>query len=161
MKFYDQTDFEANKREKRRQTAVTAALMFPFLLLGGVAFALRMELLCIIGCVLAGSILIFRYDLRIKPVRAYGRHLAEIHSGLTRRTLGALVRIGDSPVYQDGVNFYEVILNIYEDMSEEGERRFLLDTGKTIPAQWVGRDVTVTSHGSFLLEMEPVEEAKA
>ena len=68
------------------------------------------------------------------------------------------MRIGSDPVYQDGVNFHEVILNIYEDMAEEGERRFLLDVNKEIPQDWIGQDVVVTSHGSFLLDVAPVEK---
>lgn len=158
MKLYDQTDFDANRREKRRQIRRALMLALPFFALAIAAFVLRIELLCIAGFVIAGSILIFLYDLRIKPALRYGRYLAEAHSGLTRQTVGALVRIGSDPVYQDGVNFYEVILNIYEDMAEEGERRFLLDVNKEIPQDWIGQDVVVTSHGSFLLDVAPVEK---
>ena len=158
MKLYDQTDFDANRREKRRQIRRALMLALPFFALAIAAFVLRIELLCIAGFVIAGSILIFLYDLRIKPALRYGRYLAEAHSGLTRQTVGALVRIGSDPVYQDGVNFYEVILNIYEDMAEEGERRFLLDVNKEIPRDWIGQDVVVTSHGSFLLDVAPVEK---
>ena len=158
MKLYDQTDFDANKREKRRQIRRALMLALPFFLMAIAAFVLRIELLCIAGFVIAGSILIFLYDLRIKPALRYGRYLAEAHSGLTCQTVGALVRIGSDPVYQDGVNFHEVILNIYEDMAEEGERRFLLDVNKEIPQDWIGQDVVVTSHGSFLLDVAPVEK---
>ena len=158
MKLYDQTDFDANRREKRRQIRRALMLALPFFALAIAAFVLRIELLCIAGFVIAGSILIFLYDLRIKPALRYGRYLAEAHSGLTRQTVGALVRIGSDPVYQDGVNFHEVILNIYEDMAEEGERRFLLDVNKEIPRDWIGQDVVVTSHGSFLLDVAPVEK---
>ena len=158
MKLYDQTDFDANKREKRRQIRRALMLALPFFLMAIAAFVLRIELLCIAGFVIAGSILIFLYDLRIKPALRYGRYLAEAHSGLTRQTVGALVHIGSDPVYQDGVNFHEVILNIYEDMAEEGERRFLLDVNKEIPQDWIGQDVVVTSHGSFLLDVAPVEK---
>lgn len=158
MKLYDQTDFDANKREKRRQIRRALMLALPFFLMAIAAFVLRIELLCIAGFVIAGSILIFLYDLRIKPALRYGRYLAEAHSGLTRQTVGALVRIGSDPVYQDGVNFHEVFLNIYEDMAEEGERRFLLDVNKEIPQDWIGQDVVVTSHGSFLLDVAPVEK---
>ena len=158
MKLYDQTDFDANRREKRRQIRRALMLALPCFALAIAAFVLRIELLCIAGFVIAGSILIFLYDLRIKPALRYGRYLAEAHSGLTRQTVGALVRIGSDPVYQDGVNFYEVILNIYEDMAEEGERRFLLDVNKEIPQDWIGQDVVVTSHGSFLLDVAPVEK---
>ena len=158
MKLYAQADFDANKREKRRQIRRALMLALPFFLMAIAAFVLRIELLCIAGFVIAGSILIFLYDLRIKPALRYGRYLAEAHSGLTRQTVGALVRIGSDPVYQDGVNFHEVILNIYEDMAEEGERRFLLDVNKEIPQDWIGQDVVVTSHGSFLLDVAPVEK---
>ena len=158
MKLYAQADFDANRREKRRQIRRALMLALPFFLMAIAAFVLRIELLCIAGFVIAGSILIFLYDLRIKPALRYGRYLAEAHSGLTRQTVGALVRIGSDPVYQDGVNFHEVILNIYEDMAEEGERRFLLDVNKEIPQDWIGQDVVVTSHGSFLLDVAPVEK---
>ena len=158
MKLYAQTDFDANRQEKRRQITRALALALPFFAIAAAAFGLRIELLCIAGLVIAGAILIFLYDLRIKPALRYGRYLAEAHSGLSRQTVGALVRIGSDPVYQDGVNFYEVILNIYEDMAEEGERRFLLDAKKDIPQDWIGQDVVVTSHGSFLLDVAPVEK---
>lgn len=158
MKLYAQADFDANRREKRRQIRRALILTLPFFAMAIAAFVLRIELLCIAGFVIAGSILIFLYDLRIKPALRYGRYLAEAHSGLTRQTVGALVRIGSDPVYQDGVNFHEVILNIYEDMAEEGERRFLLDVNKEIPQDWIGQDVAVTSHGSFLLDVAPVEK---
>lgn len=158
MKLYAQADFDANRREKRRQIRRALLLALPFFGVAIAAFVLRIELLCIAGFVIAGSILIFLYDLRIKPALRYGRYLTEAHSGLTRQTVGALVRIGSDPVYQDGVNFHEVILNIYEDMAEEGERRFLLDVNKEIPQDWIGQDVVVTSHGSFLLDVAPVEK---
>ena len=158
MKLYAQADFDANRREKRRQIRRALILALPFFAMAIAAFVLRIELLCIAGFVIAGAILIFLYDLRIKPALRYGRYLAEAHSGLTRQTVGALVRIGSDPVYQDGVNFHEVILNIYEDMAEEGERRFLLDVNKEIPQDWIGQDVVVTSHGSFLLDVAPVEK---
>ena len=158
MKLYAQADFDANRREKRRQIRRALILALPFFAMAIAAFVLRIELLCIAGFVIAGSILIFLYDMRIKPALRYGRYLAEAHSGLTRQTVGALVRIGSDPVYQDGVNFHEVILNIYEDMAEEGERRFLLDVNKEIPQDWIGQDVVVTSHGSFLLDVAPVEK---
>lgn len=158
MKLYAQTDFDENRQEKRRQITRALALMLPFLAIAAAAFLMRMELLCIAGLVIAGAILIFLYDLRIKPALRYGRYLAEAHSGLSRQTVGALVRIGSDPVYQDGVNFREVILNIYEDMDAEGERRFLLDMKKEIPQDRIGQDVVVTSHGSFLLDAALVEK---
>lgn len=158
MKLYDQTDFEINKKAKQRAAARALMMAAPFFLIAVAAFIIRIELLCIAALIAAGAVLIFLYDLRIKPKICYGRYLTEIHSGLSRQTVGAWVRIGSDPVYQDGVNFYEVILNVYEDLDPEGERRFLLDAKKEIPRDWLNRDVIATSHGSFLLGMEPARK---
>lgn len=159
MKLYDQTDFELNGRKKRQALLHALALAAPFFAAALAAFFLRIELLCTVCLIAAGSILIFLFDLRIKPQIRYGKYLAEAHSGLSRQTVGALVRIGQDPVYQDGVNFHEVILNIYEDMAPEGERRFLLDARKEIPQAWVNQDVVVTSHGSFILDAALAKES--
>ncbi len=158
MKYYDQTDFDKSKKEKSAAIRKTLLFMLPFLAAAVAGFVLRIEPLCALSLFLAGAVVIFLYDLCVKPALRYDAYLAEAHSGLTRQTVGALVRIGQDPVYQDGVNFYEVILNIYEDMDEEGERRFLLDEKKEMPAKWLGRDIVVTSHGSYLLEARAVEE---
>ena len=157
MKLYEQTDFDKSKKEKSDALRKTLLFMLPFLAAGIAGFALRIEPLCALGLFLAGAVAIFMYDYRVKPALRYCAYLSEAHSGLTRQTVGALVRIGCDPVYEDGVNFYEVILNIYEDMDEEGERRFLLDAKKALPCEWLGHDIVVTSHGSYLLEARAAE----
>lgn len=160
MKLYSQADFDAVKKEKKGALLFALLLMLPFMAAAAAGFMLRLEALCTAGCIAAGAILIFLYDLRIKPALRYGAYLAEAHSGLTRQTVGALVRVGCDPVYQDGVDFFEVILNIYEDMDEEGERRFLMDAKKKIPESWVGGDVLLTSHGSYVLEVQRASDVK-
>lgn len=154
MKLYSQADFDASKQEKKKAISTALLLALPFFALACAGFVMRIEVLCTASLIITGAILIFLYDLRIKPALRYGAYLAEAHSGLTRQTVGALVRIGSDPVYQDGVDFFEVILNIYEDMNEEGERRFLLDARKEIEQDWIGCDVEATSHGSYLLAID-------
>jgi len=161
MKLYDQADFDQNKLDKKQETMRTALLALPFLAGAAAAFMLRMEALCIACCFLCGAVIILRWDLRIGPAIHYGRFLEEMHSGLTKKTLGTLVRMSDDMVYQDHVFSREITINIYEDMDEEGERRFLLDREKTVPDEWIGKDVVITSHGSFVLEAELYQGAKA
>lgn len=158
---YSQTDFTRNAAKIRKELLIAAALALPFLAGAIASFILRVEIACSACVIAAGAILIFLWDLRIAPLMHYKRFLKEIHSGLSRRTAGALVKIGVDPVYQDGVDFYEVIINIYEDLSEEGERRFLLDCQKTIDASFMDRDIVLTSHGNMVLDAELLGGASA
>ena len=158
---YSKADFEKYKQQKGRTLRMTLLCALPGLAIAVAGFAARMEPLCAAGTFLAGAALIFLYDLRLKPVLRYGKYLREIHSGLSRKTAGTLVKIGQDPVYMDGVWLYEVILNIYEDMSEEGERRFLLDCTKELPPDLLGCDVALTSHGNYVLDVVRMEAAHA
>ena len=158
---YGQADFEQNGRQQRRVLTVMLLAGVPLLALAAAGFAMRAEALCIAGCILFGAVEVFLWDWRLAPVRRYGRFLREVTSGLTRRTAGMLMLIGEERVYQDGVWLYELILNVYEDLSEEGERRFLLDCQKPRPDALIGSDVALTSHGSFALAIEPLAQKDA
>lgn len=153
---YQESDLKSNKERTRKEALRTLLCALPFLVIAAAAFIARIEPLCTAACMIAGALLIFLWEMKLSPLTRYGRYLKEIHSGLSRRTAGTLVKIGKDPVYEDGVNFYELIINIYEDMDEEGERRFLLDCAKTVDEGLIGKDVVVTSHGSFILNVEPM-----
>jgi len=159
MKLYSQDDLVNSRKAVKASVLRMLLIGLPFLAAAAAGFIVRNQLLCTAGCILFGSVLILLYDTKIMPAMRYRNHLEEIHSGLTRQTVGALVRIGTDPVHDIGLNFTEIILNIYEDMDEEGERRFLLDAKKEVPAEWLNRDVVVRSHGSFLLDIELVNAA--
>lgn len=157
---YSQADFERNKQQRSRELLRMLLCALPGLALGIAGLLLRIELLCSGGLLLAGAVLIFLYDLKLKPVLRYGAYLKEIHSGLSRRTAGTFIRLGQDPVFTDSVWFYELIINIYEDLSEEGERRFLLDCAKKVDTALIGRDVVITSHGNAVLDVEAMEEKR-
>ena len=158
---YSDADFERNKAQRRQMLTHMLLFALPGLALAAAGLIARIELMCTAGLIIAGAVLIFICDLKLKPVLRYGRYLKEIHSGLSHKTAGTLVRIGSDPVYMDDVWLTEIILNVYEDMSEEGERRFLLDRTKPAPEDMMGRDVALTSHGNFVLDIEPMEDKHA
>ena len=157
---YSQADFERNKQQRSQVLLRMLLCALPGLALGIAGLVLRIEPLCSGGLLLTGAVMIFLYDLQLKPVLKYGAYLKEIHSGLSHRTAGAFVRLSQDPVFTDSVWFYELIINIYEDLSEEGERRFLLDCTKSVDTGLIGRDVVVTSHGNSVLNVEAMEEKK-
>lgn len=153
---YDQQDAARNQQMIRKETGRMLLCMLPFLSAAAVTFVLRIEPLCIAAVVLAVSVFIFLWDMKLGPQLRYRRFLAEIQSGLSRETVGELVRINPDPVYQDGVYSREIFINIYEDLSEEGERRFLLDCVKELDESLMGQDLVVTSHGSYVLDIQTV-----
>ena len=150
---YNQQDIINNQQMIRKETVRMLLCMLPFLVVAVAAFILRIEPLCIAGVALTAAAAIFMGDLKLGPHLRYRAFLREITTGLTRQTVGALVRVSPDPVYQDGVYSREIFINIYEDMSEEGERRFLLDCVKSIDETLMGKDIVVTSHGSYVIDM--------
>ncbi len=156
---YAETDILQNKARMKREARRAALLALPMLALAIAGFLIRSQPLCLAGALLCGGVLIFLGDLRVAPLWRYGKFLREITGGLSHKTAGTLVRLGEEPVFEDGVWMRECILNIYEDQSEEGERRFLLDCAKTLPDGLLGRDVALTSHGNAVLGVEPLGSA--
>lgn len=154
--YYAQQDIELNKKRKKKEYLATLGLMLPFLAICAAGFAVRNQVMCTAGLIAACVAAIFWGDLRVMPMIRYGRFLKDVTTGLTHKTAGTLVRLGEDDVYEDGVYFHEVIINIYEDMSEEGERRFLLEGTKSVDSSLLGKDVAVTSHGNFVLDVEPL-----
>ena len=151
MEYYARADYEENRAKKKKALRLMIAAGVPFFVLAAMGFVMRLQALCMAASILCCSSLIFLYDLKVKPAMRYGRYLREIAEGTSHRTLGTLVRVSGDLTYEDGVNFREVIINIYEDMDEEGERRFLLDAKKEMPAEWLGCDVVLTSYGSCIV----------
>lgn len=154
--YYAQQDIELNQKRKKKEYLTALGLMLPFLALCAAGFAVRNQALCTAGLMAACTAAIFWGDLRVMPMIRYGRFLKDVTTGLTHKTAGTLVRLGEDDVYENGVYFHEVIINIYEDMSEEGERRFLLEGTKSVDPSLLGKDVAVTSHGNFVLNVEPL-----
>ena len=149
--FYTEKRTEENKRRLRRGVFKMLLAMLPFFALCAAGFAVRNQTLCTAGLILTCAAAIFVGDLFVMPSIRYGRFLRELTSGLTRKTAGTLVRVGDEEVYENGVHFHEMIVNVYEDMAPEGERRFLIEPAMPFDAALIGRDVAVTSHDKVVL----------
>ena len=153
---YTEADTARNRKLRNRELLTMALCALPGLAAGVTGAIIRNQILCAAGFIVCLGVVIFLGDLRVMPVLRYGRFLKEVQGGLSHKTAGALVRVGEDPVYTDGVWFYELILNIYEDLSEEGERRVLLDCAKQVPPELMNQDVALTSHGNFVLDVAPL-----
>ena len=158
---YTNEDLERAGLAVRRETAVCLAVVLPLLAGAFVLLLLRIRAACTILAILTSFSAIFLADNRLIPALQYRRWLRETLSGLSHETAGRLTRVGEEDVWEEGVRLRELILNIYADGSEEGERRFLLDAAKTLPGDLLGRVVIVTSHDTSVLGVVPRGEEKA
>lgn len=154
---YQQSELtEARKELKKRRTLV----YIPVGLLIGCAIAAfilcrqaRMESgwLIVSGFVVAaGAVFIFFYDVYIKPVKLYARHIDTMLNGRLRETAGVIKEISPDLCDKDGLRCYTVWLNVGDKGLEEDDRLFYLVSHKPIPNIAVGTKVTVMSNDKMI-----------
>ena len=73
---------------------------------------------------IAGGLLIFIYDLALKPLSCYVRHLQGVLQGRTRTLEGTFKRVDMQPSMVDGVAYRGVIVSAGDPADEEDDRLF-------------------------------------
>ena len=87
---YSEADFVRNRQQRKMMLIHMLLCALPGLIVSAAGLMMRIELMCSAGLLVSCAILIFLYDLKLKPVLRYGRYLKEIHSGLSRKIAGTL-----------------------------------------------------------------------
>lgn len=154
---YQESDYTNNQAEIRRERRLFYLLAIPGLVLCVIGFVIRNQILASLGLFLMLAEMIYMYDMRLGPLKRYRTFLGEIREGLSHDTRGVLIRVGQEPVFTEGVYFREYLINIYKDRAEDGERRFLLDWKKPVPEFAPGDYVVVHSHGVYVLGISPLK----
>ncbi len=155
---YTDDDFARADIAVRREAVLLFAFTLPFFACAVIALCLRSQIFCCIFTILLSFSAIFLLDTRLIPVLRYRSWIREAQSGLSHETAGVLMSIGSEDVWENGMRLRELILNIYSDLAEEGERRFLLDAAKKVPEEFLGRVVVVKSHDTSILGVKLREE---
>lgn len=154
MEFYTEQDLRDNAAQMRRvlwQIGIPSLALLAALI---ATLATRQKLLTMLVTVLWGGLLIFWWEMKVSPVRAYGRHLRGILGGLRRDAEGRVVSLSEAGTYKDGVFFDCLILNCDPAMSPEGERLFYVDRCKQRPLLAPGDFVRVTANGNYMTAWE-------
>jgi len=154
QEFYSDQDLRQNAVQMRRVLLGVALPSLP--LLAALAFSLiaRTQWLTVLITILWGGVLLFYGEMKIAPVLAYRRHLAEILSGLRRTAQGKVVSLSQEGTYKDGVFFDTLIINGDPQMDPEGERLFYVDRCKERPPLATGDFVRVTANGNYVTAWE-------
>ena len=122
-------------------------VLIPVLVLLGAAiyFAIqRNEVVTAVLTIVSLSVLIFCYDLFLKPLRCYQRHLDNVISGRRRAVDLPFLAISDDISLVDGVPYMTCT-----DLDAKGrpyDRLFYFDAEKPFPAIAPGETVRVVHH---------------
>ena len=156
QEFYSENDLPQNAEQMKRVYVVTGLISAPFLVALAASLVWRAEWLTIFITVIWGAGLLFFWDMKIEPVRAYRKHLKGLMSGLRRSAEGRVVSLSEDGSFKDNVYFDTLIINVDPKMDPEGERLFYVDKCKPRPALTEGDFARVTSNGNFLTSWEKI-----
>ena len=154
QEFYSDQDLRQNAAQTRRALLGIGLPSLLFLAALAASLAARAQWLTVLITIGWGAFLLFLWDMKIAPVRAYRKHLAGILTGLRRSAEGAVVSFSEEGTYKDGVFFDTLIINGDPKMDPEGERLFYVDRRKQRPPLAPGDHVRVTANGNFVTAWE-------
>lgn len=140
------------QRKKRWQLlAIPEVLLVACLIY---SLVIRVEWLTTLLSCLIGGLLIFVYDLSIKPLSCYARHLQGVLQGRTH-TLDAIFKHVDAqPSVVDGVTYRGMIVSAGNPTDEEDDRLFYFDMEKPFPPLQEGDRLRVTYHDRAVAQLE-------
>jgi hypothetical protein len=160
--FYSQTDRTQSTAElvKRRWVVyLPTALMLLAAIASFIWFRLRHDtngwICTALITILGGAYFVFFYEVYLKPVRQYKRHVDYMLDNRKRETVGLLQSISQDAQDHNGVDCRMVTLNVGEKDAPEDERTFYLDMLKTPPDIACGTRVRVTSNDRMVAALEP------
>lgn len=143
---YSHADLAAIQAQmKKRWLAVAAPCV---LLLAGVIVSLvfRVEAVTTICTILIGAILIFSWDLLIKPLNCYRKHLEGVLHGLTHETVLPFVEMSETINMVDGVPCYAMTCRDVDGKGRPYDRLFYVDVTRSVPAFREGEMLRVIHH---------------
>ncbi|MCL2545437.1 MAG: hypothetical protein FWE77_05900 [Clostridia bacterium] len=154
QEFYSDQDLRQNAAQMRRALLLIGLPSLLLLAALVASLAVRAQWLTVLTTIVWGAMVVFLWDMKIAPVRAYRKHLTAVLSGLRRTAEGRVVSFSEEGAYKDGVFFDTLIINGDPKMEPEGERLFYVDRCKERPPLASGDFVRVTSNGNYVTAWE-------
>ncbi len=130
---------------KRRQIVLLIPCVL--LLIASICFAVqRNEVVTDVLVILCGAILIFCYDLFVKPLRCYLTHLTNVVDGRRRAVDLPFVAISEDISMVDGVAYRSMTCEDFDAKGRPYDRLFYYDAAKPFPQINKGETVRVVHH---------------
>lgn len=110
------------------------------------SLVVRIEWLTSATTILIGVILIAGYDLAIKPLRCYEKHLNNCLHGRTRECDLPFIKLSENVDVVDGVHFRQLLCADEDAKGRPYERLFYFDAEKEFPAAKEGDLLHIVHH---------------
>ena len=157
---YNEEIFSALKKliSKRQRLLLLAA----FAVLAAILASLILDdhkdhrpvLLTTLLVILGGGALIFLWDMTIKPLRSYAKHIDSALHGRSHETVAVFDRVGTEDSVIDGLTFRDLIFLGEADKHGVREQLFYWDMEFPLPAFGKGQELRLTYSDRFLTGYE-------
>lgn len=153
---YTQQDLNTVTKQKNKRWLILGAVCL--LLLAGIVYslAIRMEALTAGLTVLLGALLIFFYDLTIKPLRCYEIFLRNALHGRTRMLDCTYLSTDADVSLVEGVKYYALSLEQTGDDGTPFERMLYWDALKPVPPLNKGDRLHIVYHDRMIVDLSPM-----
>ncbi|MBQ3156639.1 MAG: hypothetical protein IJB81_06895 [Clostridia bacterium] len=153
---YTQADLDAMNQQLRKRW-VLLAIPCCILLAGLVSsLVIRLQWLSILTTIAIGAILIAGYDLALKPLRCYRRHLNTSLHGRTRECELPFVALSENIDVVDGVRFRQLLCADVDGKGRPYDRLFYFDAEKEFPPTEPGAMLHIVHYDLNVANIYPV-----
>lgn len=159
----DRAQVTAEQKKRRMVVILPSALMLALAIASFVWFRLHRDasgwiwsaLITIVG----GSYFLFFYEVYLRPVSLYRKHVAYMLDGRKRESVGWLKSVDRTAQDKDGLDCLSFTVNVGEKDDPADDRLFYIDALKAFPDVPIGARVQVLSNDRMTasLELAPKE----
>ena len=147
----DYTDISGQITARWVRVAIPCVLLLALLIY---SFTVRIEWITTVCTILIGVILIAAYDLAIKPLVCYRKHLDSVLYGRARETTLPFVAISEDVNLVDGVNCRSVTCLDMDAKGRPYDRLFYFDCMKDFPDFKEGEMLRIVHHDLLVADIQ-------
>lgn len=130
---YTEADYTAIRQQQRKRWTMLGIPCAMLLLALIVSLFIRLEWLTSVTTILIGAILIAGYDLAIKPLHCYEKHLHQCLHGRKRECELPFIRLSENIDVVEGVRCHQLLCSDVDGKGRPYERLFYFDAEKAFP----------------------------
>lgn len=152
---YTEADYLAITRQQRKRWLLIAIPCLILLIPLVAGLFIRVEWMTSVSTILIGVLLIAGYDLAIKPLHCYERHLNNCLHGRTRACELPFIRLSENIDLVDGVQYRQLLCADTDGKGRPYERLFYFDVLAEFPQVNEGDMLHIVHHNLTVVDVYP------